>query len=94
MGLFGNVVKKNSVASSFEQHHESAYESPKSYTLEDYVVYEQEQTGERWHGVPLSELSKLAQTTNRGMYVKADRYDFLVFLLFFSIGKNTLFCSM
>lgn len=55
------------------------YESEKNYTPEEYVIHEQEQSGESWHGVPLSELSKLAQQTYRGRYVTVDKYGFLVF---------------
>lgn len=41
------------------------------------MIYEQEQSGERWHGVPLSELSRLAQTVYHGKYVKVDQWGFL-----------------
>lgn len=57
------------------------YESEKNYTPEEYVIHEQEQSGESWHGVPLSELSKLAQQTYRGRYVTVDKYGFLVFVI-------------
>ena len=35
--------------------------------------------GEMWHGVPLSELNKLAQTIYYGKSVGVDKNDFLVF---------------
>ena len=53
------------------------YEPQKRYTPEEYIIYEQEQSGERWQGVPLSELSKLAKTVYHGKYVKVDQWGFL-----------------
>lgn len=52
----------------------------KRYTPEEFVILEQEHSGERWHGVPLSELSKLAQTVYHGKYVKVDQWGFLRFI--------------
>lgn len=51
----------------------------KCFSPEESVIYEQEQSNKQWHGVPLSELSKIAQTTYRGKYVTVDEYNFLVF---------------
>ena len=79
MGLFGSFLKKKKSNSSARQRRRPVYEAPQTYSPEEYVIYEQEQSGERWHGVPLSELSRLAQTTYRGRYVKVDKYGFLVF---------------
>ena len=53
--------------------------SQQRYTFEERVINSQEQSEELWHGVPLSELSKLAQETYRGRFVKVDQYGFLVF---------------
>ncbi|MDD3219669.1 MAG: hypothetical protein PHR50_10915 [Lachnospiraceae bacterium] len=38
--------------------------------------------------MPLCELSRLAQTTYRGKYVKVDKYDFLVFYYSSNSGKT------
>ncbi|MCD8294631.1 MAG: hypothetical protein LUE27_05255, partial [Clostridia bacterium] len=76
---FGDIFKGNATGSSSRQRQRPVYEPPKRYTPEEFVVLEQEQSGERWRGVPLSELSKVAQTTYRGRYVKVDQYGFLVF---------------
>lgn len=79
MGFVGDVLKEVLSNISASQHQRNTYEPPKRYTPEEYVIYEQEQSGERWHNVPLCELSRLAQTTYRGKYVKVDKYGFLVF---------------
>lgn len=79
MGIFGNILKGLLSDSSSPQRQGRTYEPPRRYTPEEYVIYEQEQSGERWYGVPLSELSRLAQTTYRGRYAKVDQYNFLVF---------------
>lgn len=79
MGLLENLLKRSRIESASRQRHRPVYEPPKRYTPEEFVIYEQEQSGECWHGVPLSELSKLAQTTYRGRYVKVDQHGFLVF---------------
>lgn len=55
-----------------------------------YVIYEQEQSGQRGHGVSLSKLSRLAQTTYRGKYCKIDKYDFLVFYYTSNSRKTSL----
>lgn len=73
MGIINNILKGLFSDSSTSQHKRQAYEPPKCYTPEEFVILDQEQSGERWHGVPLSELSKLAQTTYRGRYVEVDR---------------------
>ena len=73
MGLFGDFFKAFlSSDSSSQQRQGRTYEPPKRYTPEELVVLEQERSGERWHGVPLSELSKLAQTVYHGKYVKVE----------------------
>lgn len=79
MGLLGDIFKAILMDSSSQPRQRQTYEPPKRYTPEEFVILEQEQSGKRWHGVPLSELSKLAQTTYRGRYVKVDQYNFLVF---------------
>lgn len=62
------------------------------YSPEGYVIYEQERSGERWHGVPVSELSKLARQTYRGKFVKIDEYQFLVF--YYSSKSKKTGCSV
>ena len=88
MGLFGNFFKKSRIESVSSQRQRQVYDPPKRYTPEEFVIYEQEQSGEYWHGVPLSELSRLAQTTYRGRYVKVDQYGFLVFHYASNSGKT------
>ena len=78
MGLFGNILK-GLLSDSTSSRQRRTYEPPRRYTPEEYVIYEQEQSGETWHGVPLCELSRLAQNTYRGRYCKVDQYGFLVF---------------
>lgn len=77
MGLLGNIFKAILSDSQSQPRQRQAYEPPKRYTPEEFVIYEQEQSGERWHGVPLSELSRLAQTVYHGKYVKVDQWGFL-----------------
>ena len=78
MGIFGNIIK-GLFSDSASQSQRRSYEPPKTYTPEEYVIYQQEQSGESWHGVPLCELSRVAQKTYRGRFCKVDQYDFLVF---------------
>lgn len=78
MGLLNNILKCL-ISESSSQQQQKIYEPQKRYTPEDFVIHEQEQSCERWHGVLLSDLSRLAQQTYRGKYVKVDKYDFLVF---------------
>lgn len=79
MGLLGILLKRSKTESASRQRQRPVYKPPKYYTPEEFVIYEQEQSGECWHGVALSELSKLAQMTYRGRYVKVDHYEFLLF---------------
>ncbi len=79
MGFFGDILKGIMSNSSSNQRQQRVYQPPKRYTPEEYVIYEQEQSGECWHGVALCELSRLAQTVYHGKYVKVDKYNFLVF---------------
>lgn len=79
MGLLGDILKGLLSNTTGQENTRRSYEPQKRYTPEEYVIYEQEQSGETWHGVPLSELSKVAQTTYRGKYVKVDQWNFLVF---------------
>lgn len=79
MGILKTILKGIISDLSFLQNQENVYEPPKTYTPEGAKVHEQEQSGEKWHGVLLSELSKLAQQTYRGRYVEVDKYGFLVF---------------
>ena len=88
MGLLGNLLRKSREELVSRQRQRPVYDSQKSYTPEEFVIYEQEQSGECWHDVPLSELSKLAQTTYRGRYVKVDQYGFLVFHYTSNSGKT------
>ena len=67
-----------------------ANESPRFESAEEFTIYEQEQSGETWNGVPLSELSKLAQTVYRGRYVEVDEYGFLVFH-YYSKSKKSFY---
>ncbi len=79
MGILSKLLKNLFPDSSLQRHQENIFEPIKTYSPEGFVVYEQEQSGKCWHGVPLCELSKLAQTTYRGRYVEVDQYGFLVF---------------
>lgn len=79
MGILREILKGIMTSSSSQDKNNQMYQPQKTYTPEEYVIYEQEQAGETWHGVPLSELSKLAQTTYRGKYVTVDKWNFLVF---------------
>lgn len=65
------------------------YEPQKWYTLEEMVIHEQEQSGAIWHGVRLSDLSRLAQNVYHGKYVKVDEYNFLEFYYTSNSGKTT-----
>lgn len=81
MGFLGNLLKdifSNSDSVSSQQQ-TKPYEPARRFTPLEYIIYEQEQSGEKWHGILLSELSKLAQTIYHGKYVKVDKYNFLVF---------------
>ena len=96
MGLLGNFLKALlSDSSSKQQHHEQQQtkryvsEPPKRYTIEEFVILEQEQSGETWHGVALSEMSRLARTFYRGKYVKVDQYNFLEIFYTSNSGKTT-----
>ena len=95
-GAFGSFMKEfvPSLLSQLPQPQE--YEPPKRYTPEEFVILEQEESGESWHGVLLSDLSKLARETYRGRYVKVDEYGFLVFY-YSSNSRKTSFraqCSL
>lgn len=96
MGILSNIIRSLVSGPPSEQRQKRSYHPPKNLTHEEYVVFEQEQSGERWHGVPLSELSKLAQTVYHGKYVEVDQYQFLVFY-FTSSSNKTRFsvqCSL
>ena len=93
-GDFKNYFKGYYFRFIFLQSQENVYEPPKTYTPEGAKVHEQEQSGEKWHGVLLSELSKLAQQTYRGRYVEVDKYGFLVFNYSSNSRKTKFFCSM
>ena len=86
MGLFDKFF-----CSTSKQYIRRVYESPKKYTPEEYVIYEQEQSEESWHGVLLCELSKLAQETHRGRYVKIGKDDNLVFYYSSNSGKTKFY---
>lgn len=88
MGLLGDVLRGLLSDSTSERRQGRAYEPPKTYTPEEYVIYEQEQSGEEWHGVPLSELSRLAQTVYHGKSVSVDSSGFLVFNYTSNSGKT------
>lgn len=91
MGILGDIFK-GVFSDPSSQSRRQVYEPQRRFTPEEYVIYEQEQSGESWHGVPLSELSKLAQSTYRGRYVKVDQYNFLVFH-YSSNSKKTRFSA-
>lgn len=91
MGVLGNILKSFLSDSSSQQYQRQTYEPPKRYTPDELVILEQEQSGERWHGVHLSELSKLAQTTYRGRFVKVDQSNYLVFHFASKSRKTKLF---
>ena len=74
--VFLNKIIKGLFSST--QHQEYTYTPPRRYTPEEFVILEQERSGERWHGVLLYELSRLAHSTYRGKYVKVDKSNFLV----------------
>lgn len=88
MGLVGDLIKAIITNVSSVQSDKRNYEQPRRYSPEGFVVREQEQSGESWHGIPLSELSKLAQDTFRGRYVKVDAYGYLVFYYSSNSGKT------
>lgn len=88
MGLIEDVFRALGSSSSPRRRQGHGYEPPKRYTLAELVILEQEQSGERWHGVPLSELSALAQTVYRGKSVSVDKYGFLVFHYTSNSGKT------
>ncbi len=79
MGFIKDIAKLVLKDSESYQHQKQVYEPQKYYTPEEWVIHEQEESGKKWHGIPLSELSKLAQTVYHGKYVTVDEYDFLVF---------------
>lgn len=76
MGLFADALRSLLSDSAPEQRRRQPHEPAGNYTVEEYVIHEQGQSGERWHGVPLSELSKLAQTVYHGKYVKLEQDEF------------------
>ena len=79
MGFWSTLLKQVGSELLSQENEPKVHAPQRHYSPEEYVIYEQEQSGESWHGVPLSELSKLAQETYRGRYVKVDQYNFLVF---------------
>ena len=91
MGLLDKLLKKSKTESASRQRQRLMHEPPKYYNPEEFVIYDQEQSGECWHGVPISELSKIAQTTYRGKYVKVDQYNFLVFYYSSKSRKTSLY---
>lgn len=74
-----SVLKFLFNSSSQQERNRQTYQPKTTYSPEEYIIYEQQQAGKTWHGVPLCELSKLARTTYRGKYVTVDKWDFLVF---------------
>ncbi len=91
MGILSRIFREIiSDAAVSQKRQRTVYEPPKRYTPEEYVIYEQEQSRQRWHGVSLSELSRLAQMTYRGKYCKSDKYDFLVFYYTSNSRKTSL----
>ncbi|MFR3796760.1 MAG: hypothetical protein ACLT1X_04385 [Christensenellales bacterium] len=77
MGIFKDFL--SAMLSGSASSNSQIDERPARYTPEEFVILEQEQSGQKWHGVLLSDLSKLARQTFRGKYVKVDEYNFLVF---------------
>ena len=49
---------------------------------------EQDQVDKCWHGVPIQDLSQLAQTTRHGKKVEIDKDGFLVFYYTSNSGKT------
>ncbi len=93
MGILKNFLRGLVLETSASQKYQkSVYEHHKRYTPEEYVIYEQEQSGRSWYGVPLSELNKLAQTVYHGKYCKVDQYNFLVFY-YTSNSRKTSFSA-
>lgn len=86
MGFLEEILKAFNSDSPSQKRQRRIYEPPKKYTHEEYVIYEQEQSGEKWHGVPLIKLSKLAQTVRHGKYVLVDENNFLV--VYYSSNKD------
>ena len=72
------------------QEAEDASDRNKCYSPEEWTIHEQEMSGESWHGVPLCELSRLAQTTYRGKYVDVDGSNFLVLHYTSKSGKTKI----
>lgn len=77
MGIFKDFL--SAMLSGSASSNSQIDERSARYTPEEFVIFEQEQSGQKWHGVLLSDLSKLARQTFRGKYVKVDEYNFLVF---------------
>ena len=77
MGLFDGFLKMLKSDAPSQPKQGQTYVPQKRYTLEELVIYEQEQSGEIWHGVPLFELSKIVQSVYHGKYAKVDEYGFL-----------------
>ena len=93
MGILKNFLRGLVLETSASQKYQkSVYEPHKRYTPEEYVIYEREQSGRSWYGVPLSELNKLAQTVYHGKYCKVDKYNFLVFY-YTSNSRKTSFSA-
>lgn len=60
------------------------------YTPEELVIHEQEESGEIWHDVQVSDLSRLAQMTYHGEFVRIDENDFLEYSFTSNSGKTKL----
>lgn len=88
MGIISRLIEKLFSDQTTRQQQKSVRERPRTYTGEEFAIMEQEQSGETWHGVPLSELSKLANSLYRGKYVSVDDNDYLVFYYTSKSGKT------
>lgn len=86
MGFWRDFLKV--VFAEVPQRTDSRQATIRLYNPQEYRIFKQEQSGECWHGVALSELSKLAKNTYRGRYVTVDQYNFLVFHYTSNSGKS------
>lgn len=88
MGLFSDLFGNKTKTRVRVEQQNTIRRTQRKFSPEEFVIYEQENSGEEWHGVPLSELSKTAQKTYRGKYVKVDERGFLVFHYTSRSGKT------
>ncbi len=90
MSLFRKMIDGLLSNSSAQQRPRKTNELPKTIRPGEYIIYEQEQSGETWHGVHLSELSRFVQENRLGKCVTVDEYGFLEFHYTSRSGKTRL----